>query len=386
MATDPADATRHSVTVERELEPIEHEWDELADRVAAPPFLRPGWVRAWWDAFGAGRLELITQRRDGTLAGLVPLYRPAKVIAQYKTEPLPVTARRGTLRAIVNWHVPEFGIVAEDGTVAASLARASVSDGARVLSLPLLDPARRELTYFREAAEAAGYRTWEDRLSPSPYVMVEGAWEAYEEGVGRRLLRDLRRRRRRLEEKGPVTVEVADGRDRLDDLVEEGFRIEPSGWKAERGAAIASRPETLRFYREIGRWAAERGWLRLAFLRVGGRAAAFQFGLEHGGQYYFLKGGFDPAFERFAPAKLLVHEMLSRAFSIGLSRYNFLGGNESWKLEWTSTCRERLILHAFAPTLPGTIERVLIAHGRPLRNRARARLQFLRPALRRIRR
>src|SRR5207302_10867648 len=27
------------------------EWDELADRVAAPPFLRPGWIDAWCPAF-----------------------------------------------------------------------------------------------------------------------------------------------------------------------------------------------------------------------------------------------------------------------------------------------------------------------------------------------
>ena len=374
-----------SVSVERELEPIAREWDELADRVAAPPFLRPGWVKAWWEAFGAGALELVTERRDGRLMGLVPLYRPSKVIAQHKTEPLPVTARRGTLRSIANWHLPEYRVLAEDGTVAASLAESSMSRSARVLSLAFLDPRGPELTHFREAAEAAGYRTWVETLPPSPYVTVEGEWEAYEQSVGRRLLRDLRRRRRRLEEQGPVSVEVADGSDGLEQLLEEGFRIEPSGWKAEQGGAIASRSETRRFYTDIARWAAARGWLRLVFLRVGGRPAAFQFGLEDGGHYYFLKGGFDPGYERFAPAKLLVHEMLSRAFTAGLERYHFLGGNETWKLEWTSTCRERLVLHAFAPSLSGAVERVLIAHARPLRSRARARLRFLRPVVRRMR-
>jgi hypothetical protein len=181
-----------------------------------------------------------------------------------------------------------------------------------------------------------------------------------------------------------VTVEVAHGDDRLDALLEEGFRIEPSGWKAERGAAIVSRPETLRFYTEVAEWAAERGWLRLAFLRVGGRPIAFQFGLEQDRQYYFLKGGFDPAFERFAPAKILVHDMLERAFRLGLWRFNFLGGNEAWKLEWTPTCRGRVVLHAFSPTWLGSIDRLLIGYGRPLRNRARARLRFLRRALPRL--
>jgi hypothetical protein len=68
--------------------------------------------------------------------------------------------------------------------------------------------------------------------------------------------------------------------------------IEASGWKGERGAAIISRPETRSFYTEVSRWAARNGWLRLAFLRLDGRALAFQCGLEDGGTHYFLKGGF----------------------------------------------------------------------------------------------
>ncbi|HKP88939.1 MAG TPA: GNAT family N-acetyltransferase, partial [Thermoleophilaceae bacterium] len=40
--------------------------------------------------------------------------------------------------------------------------------------------------------------------------------------------------------------------------------------------------------------AAEQGWLRLAFLRLDGRAIAFDMCLEHGGAFYVLKGGFDP--------------------------------------------------------------------------------------------
>src|SRR5207247_10269646 len=68
------------------------------------------------------------------------------------------------------------------------------------------------------------------------------------------------------------TLEVVDGSERLDELLEEGFRVEASGWKSRAGTAIASRPDTRRFYTDVARWASDRGWLRLAFLRLGGRA------------------------------------------------------------------------------------------------------------------
>src|SRR4030095_4180878 len=46
------------------------------------------------------------------------------------------------------------------------------------------------------------------------------------------------------------TFELADGRERLEELLAEAFGVEASGWEGAEGTAITSRPETLRFYRE----------------------------------------------------------------------------------------------------------------------------------------
>ena len=43
-------------------DPILAEWDELANRCGASVFLRPGWLAAWWRAFGRRWLDLITTR------------------------------------------------------------------------------------------------------------------------------------------------------------------------------------------------------------------------------------------------------------------------------------------------------------------------------------
>ncbi len=162
-------------------------------------------------------------------------------------------------------------------------------------------------------------------LARAPYLELEGTWQAYERGLSRNVRSDVQRCWRRLAEAGRVSFEVADGRDRLEALVDEGFGLEAAGWKTARGTAIVSRPETERFYREVARWAAGRGWLRLAFLRVDGQPVAFQYAIEDGGAYYPLKGGYDPRYREFSPGKLIIHATLSRAFSSGLARYEFLG-------------------------------------------------------------
>jgi CelD/BcsL family acetyltransferase involved in cellulose biosynthesis len=189
---------------------------------------------------------------------------------------------------------------------------------------------------------------------------------------------DLRRRARKLEQAGRVTFEIADGRDRLDKLLLEGFAIEPSGWKAERGTAIASQQNTRMFYGDVAAWAARRGSLRLAFLRLDGRPLAFQFGIEELGAYYFLKGGYDVSFRQFAPAKLLVRHMLARAFDLGLQRFEFLGAAESWKSEWTTTCRQRVEVSTFTRGPLGQASWLAHRFGRPVAKNLVTRLKHWR--------
>jgi CelD/BcsL family acetyltransferase involved in cellulose biosynthesis len=340
------------------------EWDVLADRVGAAPWVRPGWFDAWWDAFGSGTLSILAFRRAGDLTGVIPLER-----------------RHGGYLSLSNWHTPEFGLLAADGR-AQELADAFLGLRPETVSLRFLDPQDPGFAACLEAARTAKYLVLSRPLERSPYIEIDGDWEAYERRRGRKLVGELRRRRRRLEEQGRLEFEVTDGRKGLDALLDEGFRVEAAGWKGARGSAIASQPSTRRFYAAIARWGAERGVLRLAFLRLDSRAFAFDFAFEEDGVHYLLKTGFDPEFGRYAPGMLLRHQMLSRAFSSGVRRYEFLGADESWKLEWADVARERLALQAFARSPRGLAAWAGWALGRPLVKRARA---LGRPLVKRVR-
>jgi hypothetical protein len=62
--------------------------------------------------------------------------------------------------------------------------------------------------------------------------------------------------------------------------LEEGFRVEGSGWKGVYGTSISSHPATRRFFTEVAYWASKCGWLRLAFLCLNDRALDFGYALE----------------------------------------------------------------------------------------------------------
>jgi CelD/BcsL family acetyltransferase involved in cellulose biosynthesis len=320
-------------------------WEELAERVGAAPFLRPGWFKAWAEAFGEP-IELLTTEADGRVTGVLPYIRTAEGV-----------------RSATNPHTPAPGLLAEYEAPLRDLTGRLFSLGGRV-SFAYLDATARAI--MRDAARNSGCVVLTRPLAYRLFLEIAGPWESFESNLPSRLVRDVRRRRRKLEELGEVTLEVADGSDRLDELLAEGFRLEASGWKAAQGTAIVSSAETERFYEAIARWSAERGWLRLFFLRVGGRSIAFQLALEHGRTHYFLKGGYDPGDSAYSPGKLLLHATLAHAVEQGLDHYELMGDVEPWKLEWTKSMEELVSLDAYRRT-PGELARYAAqAYLRPL--------------------
>jgi CelD/BcsL family acetyltransferase involved in cellulose biosynthesis len=322
-------------------------WDLLSDAVGAPPWLRPGWFDAWWTAFGSGTPAVAVLEDAAGLAAVAPL------------------ARGGAgLVSMTNYHTPAWGIVARDevarGAMAAQLLRARM----RRLSLQFVPATGADMVAIRAAA--GGRRVVTRVLERCPVVDTSAGWDAFEAGLRGHFRRELRRRARGLETLGAVTFDVSSGPDDLDELLDQGFAVEAAAWKGERGSAIASRPSTEGFYRAVGRWAAERGWLRLAFLRVDDRAVAFDFALEAGGVHALLKTGYEPGLRRYAPGMLLRQRMLRRAFDLGLAQYQFLGRDDPWKRAWTEAAEEQLLVQVFAGTPTGLADWAAHRWARPL--------------------
>ncbi len=347
-----ASATTESVDTASELAPLEHEWDELASRIGASPFMRPGWIGAWWRAFGAGKLAVVVVRRQDRLAGVLPL-----------------ASHRGALVSLTNWHTPEFAPMAEDEDTLAELISAALERTRVRLDLSFLYEESAVAETCARLGRTAGFRILAREAQQSPYLETTGDWASFESGLPSRKTSKYRRFRKRLDEQGQVSVEALDGGERLAELLREGFEVEAAGLEGKRGEAILDRPGVTQFYRELAEWAAERGWLRLWFLRLDGTPIAFAYGLEHDGVFWDLKLGHDPDYARFGPGVLLMEERIRHAFNTSLTRFEFLGDAERHKLDWTDAVHVKQRFQAFAPTIGGAVNRIAWQRGRPILKR-----------------
>jgi CelD/BcsL family acetyltransferase involved in cellulose biosynthesis len=332
-------------------------WEELADAQRASPFLHPGFVLAWWRAFGRSPLGVAVTREGDRVVALLPL-----------------VMRNGVLASPANWHTPETGLLAADDSAAAELAVALLARRPRRLALAFLDGDAPATTLLRRAVAHDGYAVAERQLANAPYLELDGGdWEAFErEAIPAKDRRTLNRRARRLTEQGRVWLDVSDGREdaaTLDARFDEVVRIEAMGWKGRQGTAMSSRQDTRAFYRAVAHWGAARGWLRMQVLRLDEAPLAVAFALEAHRVLYSMKTGYDPAHRSFGPGVMLMREVVRQGFEDGLERYELLGDEDPYKRMWSSGAHPRIALQAFAHSPRGRFDHFAFTRAAPLAKR-----------------
>jgi CelD/BcsL family acetyltransferase involved in cellulose biosynthesis len=320
---------------------MEQEWNDLVTTTCDEPFFRHEFLRVWMDHFTHdANLEVLTTRnRTGRLTAVLPLMKTRGFVCG-------MPARLGVSPG--NSHSCRFDIVAEDGWDAGRAFFAHLAADKSWSIIRIADvPEEGNAWHLYRAAEQAGYPvgTWVSQRSP--YLSLPSSYPELQARMSTSFRANLRRRRRRLEAMGTVTVERVTGGPDLQARLDEGLAIERSGWKGKQGTAILQDPTTYGFYSELAHTAAARNYLSLFFLKLDGRSIAFQYGLTYGGTYYMPKVGYDETLQECSPGLVLLEAIIKDCIARGVTRYDFLGPAGGWKTRWSHQMRQHTWLYIF---------------------------------------
>lgn len=352
-ASEPLPACRvEVVSDERAFLDLEPVWDDLVRRAGLDhPFLGHAWARSWWESFGRGRTLCVLLVRSGAeVVALAPL-----MLERVRMYGLPLR-RIGSLD---NDHTPRFDLVVAGRRDEAYRAiwnhlRAQSGDW-DLLELRRLPEGSAALEDLARLARADRFLVEAWRGADSPYVPLREGWDRYFMTLSHNHRAKVRKRMRRLERLGRVALETIDSEEGLDRALDDGWRLEASGWKDRAGTAVARAPSLVRFYACLGLSAARAGTLRLYFLTVGGKRIAFAYALRHADRICVLKSGWDVEYAAYSPYNLLTGLILEEACRGGLVEYDFLGGSEEWKLHWTGLARAQHWLYVIPDRVRGRI-------------------------------
>jgi CelD/BcsL family acetyltransferase involved in cellulose biosynthesis len=84
-----------------------------------------------------------------------------------------------------------------------------------------------------------------------------------------------------------------------------------------------------------------RSLLYIALLEQEETPIAFQLGFRCGSKLWGYVGAYDPSFARSSPGKLLLPHIWDYGCSHGYDEFDFLSGEEPYKMRWSTGCREK---------------------------------------------
>ena len=284
------------------------QWDTLARNCSQPnPFFERWALTAAMDAFGSGDSARIACVFEGqNLIGLLPVIHSGDYYGY------PVPHYRTWLHANAFCGAP---LVARGKEEVFWEALLDWADGASASALFLhlaglpedgpLHAALAQVTGRTNRPFAAVMR--EERALLSSDLTPEAYFEQSMSGKKRK---ELRRQARRLGEEGVLTFERQTDDCDIDAWITHFLALEAKGWKGTEGSALASAPDTDRFFRtSLGR-AAAAGRLERLTLSLDNAPIAMLANLVAEPGIFSFKTAYDEDYARFSPGVLLQRENL----------------------------------------------------------------------------
>jgi CelD/BcsL family acetyltransferase involved in cellulose biosynthesis len=142
-------------------------------------------------------------------------------------------------------------------------------------------------------------------------IFTRGLWNEYDKktnpasAVSGDLRRRLRRKEKRLSERGRVDHLVLRPEDDVGRWIDEFLQIEASGWKGQRGSALASSDGGRRYFTEIATSAFRRGRLLMLGINFNGHPIARRCAFVAGEGSFAFKTAYDEEFADFSPGAML---------------------------------------------------------------------------------
>lgn len=313
------------------------QWNALVEKSRTNvPFLRYEFQRTWWEGRGGGEWpqaepRLITAWEGSDLIGIAPLFQ-----ASYQGNKALFWIGSIEIADYLDFIVPEPALSPFLKGLLDFLERQDDWQVLAFYNLPQDSPTR---AFLGGEAQRRGWK-WEEAIyQPTPYIPLNGDFEAYLAGIDKKQRHEIRRKLRRAAEyEQPVRWKLLEPGDDLEAAMRTLFDLMRQDEKKARFLTAAM--ETQLF--QIAQAARTAGWLHLSFLEIGGKAAAAAFNFDYQNRLWGYNSGVSLEFRELSPGWVCLAHVLQWACTHGRSEFDFMRGNEEYKYRFGA--RDRYVM------------------------------------------
>jgi CelD/BcsL family acetyltransferase involved in cellulose biosynthesis len=334
------------IRTDHELQALSEEWEQLFQSSGSDNvFLTFHWMLRWRLCMGRGHdLFIVTVREpEGRLAAIAPLY---------------ISRQAGVLQ------IRRLGFLG-DSLVGSDYLDIVVDKAKRTAVLQCLADFiisnKKEWDYIDLAdtlsqSNAAGLcenlvqrrmRADIETSSVCPYIVLPASAEAYLNSLGARTRKRLRYHLRSLEREGKVDFTIARSGADLEHAYERLLDLHRTRLRTQGRESAFVEPRVNVFHRAVLGALASEGRARIYLLTLDGEPISALYALSAGSRMFFYQSGMDPNYGRFSVGSLLIQYAIEDAIRGQLSEFDFLRGDEPYKLSWTSQQRQMRCIRLF---------------------------------------
>lgn len=308
---------------------LAQEWDGLLERsVKAPFFMRYAYQRAWWQYLGNDDLVLIAIRNEtDQLVGLAPLYATTNAAGQRQLSFVGCVDVSDYLDLLVDRDYVEA--VHQTLLDCLDSPTGPAWDELYLCSLPhhSITP-----THLGEAARQQGWSVAVDQQDVCPVITLADSWDGYLAELDKKQRHEIRRKIRKIEREADTRWYVIDSAEDLAAAMDDFIELHQ---KSARDKEDFWSDELVAFFKAMAVEMVEAGWFRLYFIEVNGIKAAAMLCFDYNNEFLLYNSGYDPEdFAKLSPGNVLTAYTIQDAIRLGRQRFDFLRGDEVYKLRF----------------------------------------------------
>ena len=300
------------------------------------------WCFYWWKYFGGHKkLFIILVEERGTVIGIAPLmlnrggirtmWRPVlqfigSDMADYSdfiisSEPKAVLSTIcDYVCTEIKWAIWDFGNIREDSE---------------------------NLKFLRDILSKSKVPIIDRFFCFSPIVQINGSWDTYYKSISKGLKQDIRTALNKMLLKGNVNFKIY--RDLPNStILNRIFEIHRARQTGKVGLSLFEKEEKRSFISDICATLGQRGWLHLSVLKLNEEIISYALGFNFKGFVYYWNVAFHPDLAKMSPGKVLIKCILEDSFQNKETEFDFMLGEELYKLQWCTAKRANFIIRVYS--------------------------------------
>ncbi len=331
-----------------EFKSIRGTWDDLLSKDTDKNiFLTWEWLFEWWEHFGDNKkLKILMIEDRGDTIGIMPL-----LYSTYRTFLFSHSVVEN-----IGLNLSDYGGIIysdlDDGQTSRmfSLIKCYLDNDKHIFRFDQVPGDSRLYNIlhnpsFSQDSLFVGVK----KTGFSPYLPVLSSLDDHLKMLSNKFKKNLRNGEKNIEKKiGHIEFKKFMTINSLEENLNDFWKMHQKKMNHQHVPCFSKTQKT--FLTAVAEKFAQKGWLNLSFLDINGQYVSGVLGFEYYGKYYYYQTAFNPDYS-FSVGNIHILYILKDLISRGLKEFDFLRGDEAYKLRWQPLLRSnnRIIMMTKSP-------------------------------------